>query len=209
MSMKALTATLDGVIYELMRQEDGTYTAVVPAPKSTAIDLVEYKAYPVRVKAEDTAGNSTTVDEADPELGQYLSLSVRQDIFIKIREWTEYDYFNIQDYNRIKKNVCQIKKIADELFKSVEFVDMGADREYSEYPAPVDFRQIEMNLNYICLAANLEPETFRIHLEEYAFLDYTDLNRIENACKMLFEILYGIMKARKTLPFKLGKRGTF
>lgn len=208
MSVKSATAQINGVTYTLELGEDGLYHAVVPAPQADNANLVEYRSYPVTLTADDTAGNITVKDKDDPELGGALRLVVKEDIFIITKSWKPSDFFNTADYNRIKNNICYIKQIADIIYGSVEFANMGPDKTWEEYPAPSEFRLMEMNLNYICLAAELPPEEYGLHQENYPFLDYMQLNQIENACRLIFERLFGIMKARKRLPFKLGKRGT-
>lgn len=208
MPIKSAMAQINGITYNLELGEDGLYHAVVPAPQADNANLVEYRSYPVTLTADDTAGNITVIDKDDPELGGALRLVVKEDIFIVTKRWEPSDCFNAADYNRIKNNICYIKQIADIIYGSVEFANMGPDKGWEEYPKPGEFRLMEMNLNYICLAAELPAEEYEIHLENGPFLDYTQLNQIETICRRLFERLYGIMKARRRLPFKLGKRGT-
>lgn len=208
MSVKYARAMIDGVTYELELGEDGFYHAVIPAPQAPDTDLMEFRSYAVTLQSGDVAGNVTVKGKDDPELGGDLRLVVKENIFISTKGWTSTDRFNVSDYNRIKYNVCYIKRIADALFGSVEFINMGPDKSWEEYPKPKDFRVIEKNLNYICIASGLPAEHYSVHMENKPFLSYGELNQIEEVCQKLFNRLYGIMKARRRLPIVLGKRGT-
>lgn len=84
---------------------------------------------------------------------------------------------------------------------------MGADKTWEEDPAPEDFQRIEQNLNYISVAAGLPEEDFPEHGGNSPFLNYEELNKIEEKCRQLFDWLYGTVMARRRLPFALGKRG--
>lgn len=208
MSVKYARAVIDGVTYELELGEDGFYHAVIPAPQAPDTDLMEFRSYAVTLQSGDVAGNATVKGKDDPELGGDLRLVVKENIFITTKHWEMPNHFNASDYNRIKYNVCYIKRIADALFGSVEFINMGPDKSWEEYPKPEDFQVIEKNLNYICIASGLPAEQYSIHMGNKPFLSYGELNQIEEVCQKLFNRLYGIMKARRRLPIVLGKRGT-
>lgn len=209
MPVKSTNAVINGITYILELGEDGLYHAIVPAPKAEDSDLVEYRGYPVTLMAEDTAGNVTVRDQDDPELGGDLRLVVKEDIFIAIKHWESQDYFNAVDYNRIKYNIGYIKRIADVICGSVEYENPGPDKSWEEYPKPEELQQMERNLNYICQASGLDPDQYGAHLANKPFLDYNELNHIEESCQKLFNRLYGMMKARKRFPFRMGKRGIF
>ncbi|MEY8357100.1 hypothetical protein AALB39_27665 [Lachnospiraceae bacterium 54-53] len=205
MSVKYAKAVVDGITYDLTLGDDGLYHAVIPAPRAPDTDMMEYRSYGVNLQTEDDAGNITIKNKGD--LGENLWLVVKKNIFITTRHWEPPDYFNVADYNRIKSNICYLKQIADALFDSVEFVNMGSDKSWEEYPTPEEFRLMEQNLNYICEASGLPAEQYSPHLGNQPFSSYEDLNQIEDACQKLFDRLYGIIKARRRLPFTLGKRG--
>lgn len=209
MSVKSTRVIIDGMTYILDPdpEESGVYHGLIPAPKSADTDLTEYRSYPILLHVEDTAGNITTKDNYDPVMGEQLQIVVKKNIFITIKHWEPPDFFNASDYNRIKYNICYLKEIADILYDSVEFENMGPDKSWHEDPEPEDFRRIEENLNYISLAAGFETDTYGPYEGNYSFLNYEKLNKIEEKCRQLFDWLYGTVMARRRLPFKLGKRG--
>ncbi len=205
MSLKSITATMNGTTYILELGADGKYYATIPAPQPADNDLIQYRSYPVTIHAEDVAGNISVKDRDNS--GDILQIIVKKSVAINIKHWEPPDRFNAADYNRIKYNICYIKQIADIIFDSVEFVGMGADKTWEEDPAPEDFQRIEQNLNYISVAAGLPEEDFPEHGGNSPFLNYEELNKIEEKCRQLFDWLYGTVMARRRLPFALGKRG--
>ena len=48
-------------------------------------------------------------------------------------DWQPSDYFNIEDYNRIKGNLNEIREQALILWPDFDFEDMGEDKAYSDY----------------------------------------------------------------------------
>lgn len=122
-------------------------------------------------------------------------------------DWKATDYFNIQDYNRIKNNLNHLKDIAAELYKIHSFVDMGADKTYSDYYYADEINLFESNLE------NINTNTFPRNIGDTAtfydnqpFIDYIELNRIEAAIRLIYNGLYGQLIGRRRLKFRLGKR---
>lgn len=109
-------------------------------------------------------------------------------------DWTGEDYFEIDDYNRIRNNLLYLKDLAEQLYPFFLFSDMGKEKTYSDDYFANDFNQIEMNL------AKLIGNTYPIPnavFEEWetdgVFIDAINLNRIET---MLLDI-YTVLKSQK------------
>lgn len=121
--------------------------------------------------------------------------------------WKATDYFNIGDYNRIKNNLTHLKDMAAELYEIHSFVDMGADKTYSDYYYADEINLFESNLE------NINTSTFPRSIGDTAtfydnqsLIDYIELNRIEAAIRLIYNGLYGQLIGRRRLKFRLGKR---
>ncbi len=80
MSIKTVQAIINGQAQNLTYNGDtGKYEATLTAPADSSFPL-EGKYYPVQIKADDTAGNSTTVDSTHSTLGESLKLYVKEQV---------------------------------------------------------------------------------------------------------------------------------
>lgn len=120
-------------------------------------------------------------------------------------DWSEGDFFNIQDYNRIKNNLSEIRTAASELWPEFSLEDMGADKSYTDHGFYADeINRFESNIERI--RANTFPfdtggrQTF---YENQPFIDWKELNRIEEACRLMYENISGGANGRKRLAFTL------
>lgn len=76
MAIKSVKAVINGTTYNLtLDSSSGTYKATLVAPAESSYPL-EGHYYPVKVTAEDTAGNTASADDKDPTLGASLRLRV-------------------------------------------------------------------------------------------------------------------------------------
>ena len=121
-------------------------------------------------------------------------------------EWQAGDYFNIQDYNRIKNNLDELRTMALELWPDFEYEEMGEDKSYQDYSFYADeINKFENNLDHIC--AGTYP--FKIgekkqYGDNQPFIKWDELNRIESACLKLYLNIRSGMDSRPTLEFTLG-----
>ena len=119
--------------------------------------------------------------------------------------WAPGDYFNIEDYNRIKGNLYALHEIATSAWLEFPFAEMGADKTYADisfYADEIDL--FEDNLDAInngtCGLAIGEKKTYEANK---VFIGSEELNRIESACLKLHKYLTGTANGRKTLEFTL------
>ena len=76
MSVKTVQAIINGQTHNLTYNDDtGKYEATISAPALSSYNQ-EGHYYPVQIKAEDDAGNVTTVDDKHSTLGESLRLKV-------------------------------------------------------------------------------------------------------------------------------------
>lgn len=119
--------------------------------------------------------------------------------------WKEGNFFNIEDYNRIKENINEIRSQALLLWPDFTFEEMGADKTYEDYGFYADeLNLFEANLDYICAGTYAfkigSRQTF---YENQPFIDWQELNRIEEACRLIYSNIQSRYNGRKTLSFTL------
>ena len=120
-------------------------------------------------------------------------------------DWKAEDFFNVEDYNRIKGNLNEIRALALTLWPDFEFEEMGADKTYQDYGFYADeINRFEANVDHICSGTFPFPvgeqQTF---YENQPFIDWQELNRIEEACRLIYSNICSREEGRKTLAFIL------
>lgn len=117
------------------------------------------------------------------------------------------DYFEVEDYNRIKNNLQFLKEFASRLYPSFEIADMGEDRNEEDYLYADEANLLEENLEKIA-ASTYKPDYGEppIFADNEAFIDYRELNRIEGAMLDMYNNLLGQYEGRRMLTFMLGIR---
>lgn len=98
-------------------------------------------------------------------------------------DWEATDYFNAEDYNRIKNNLEYLYVMAQAMYPSFLIVSGGNDKNIGDF-----FYADEINI----LEDNLESINVNTLQEDYGttlsfndndhVLDYVELNRLESAC---------------------------
>ena len=120
-------------------------------------------------------------------------------------DWQENDFFNVVDYNRIKGNLNEIRSQALILWPDFKFEEMGADKSYQDYGFYADeINRFETNIDHICAGtfpfAVGEQQTF---YENQPFIDWKELNRIEEACRLIYSNIQSRITGRRRLAFIL------
>ena len=120
-------------------------------------------------------------------------------------DWKAEDFFNVEDYNRIKGNLNEIRALALTLWPDFESEEMGADKTYQDYGFYADeINRFEANVEHICAGTFPFPvgeqQTF---YENQPFIDWQELNRIEEACRLIYSNICSREAGRKTLAFIL------
>lgn len=120
-------------------------------------------------------------------------------------DWQASDYFNIQDYNRIKSNLAEIRELAIRILPEFAIEDMGPDKTYQDYGFYADeINRFEANIDHICAGtypfAVGERQTF---YENQPFIDWKELNRVEEACRLMYSNVQGGVRGRRYLGFTL------
>ena len=120
-------------------------------------------------------------------------------------DWKAEDFFKVEDYNSIKGNLNEIRALALTLWPDFEFEEMGADKTYQDYGFYADeINRFEANVEHICAGTFPFPvgeqQTF---YENQPFIDWQELNRIEEACRLIYSNICSREAGRKTLAFIL------
>lgn len=122
-------------------------------------------------------------------------------------DWVASDRFNITDYNRIRNNISFLHEEAVKVFGGFNIEDMGED--IVTYTAMWDYRMfnaIENNIDI--LNEHMLKENYgakKTYYENGVFINYEELNRIEDASLRMYEIIQGWYEGLYTLEFKVGR----
>lgn len=120
------------------------------------------------------------------------------------------DYFNAADYNRIKNNLQYLRDIAVKLYPDFDIADMGSDKGYADFPYADEINLIEDNLDTIADSTfHKDYGSKQVYMDNGAFIDYKELNRIEGATLDIYNKLSSQHEGRRMLTFMLGPREVF
>lgn len=120
-------------------------------------------------------------------------------------DWKADDFFNIGDYNRIKGNLNEIRSQALTLWPDFSWDEMGSDKTYLDYGFHADeINRFESNVDHICTGtfpfAVGSRQTF---YDNQPFIDWRELNRIEEACRLMYSNVQSRITGRRSLPIIL------
>ncbi|WP_278817417.1 hypothetical protein [Hungatella hathewayi] len=120
-------------------------------------------------------------------------------------DWQESDFFNVEDYNRIKGNLNEIRAQAVILWPEFSLEDMGADKTYKDYSFYADeINRFEANVGRICAGTYpFEVGNQKTFYDNQPFIDWQELNRIEEACRLIYSNIQSRLNGRKILAFTL------
>lgn len=124
-------------------------------------------------------------------------------------DWQAGDFFNVEDYNRIKGNLNEIRSQALILWPDFDFEEMGADKTYQDYSFYADeINRFESNVDNVCAGtfpfAVGERKTF---YDNQPFIDWRELNRLEEACLKIYMNITNGITGCPVLAFTLGGDG--
>lgn len=126
------------------------------------------------------------------------------------------DFFNIEDYNRIKNNLLYLRELATELFYPIPVITVGVDKHYPIAGSPNfdndnffadEINKIEDGLEALDNAINLfvhgNKQTF---YENGRFIGAAELNRIESAELELYTYITDSIAGKSRLAIRFGER---
>lgn len=114
------------------------------------------------------------------------------------------DYFNIEDYNRIKNNIEFLGEV-ERKFWDVRMRAMP-NKGYKEYPYADEINTLADNLEAINEFVGCEIGKKTVYEDNGEFIGYEDLNRMESACQEIYEAMRGLYRKPGRLPRRLGSK---
>lgn len=118
------------------------------------------------------------------------------------------DFFNAEDYNRIKNNLICLHGIAITIYEDFSLIPMSKeDKTVYDLLYADEMNVISKNLEIInenTLKLSM-PKLLRFY-DEGKIFDYTYLNTVEGFTSKIYEKLKNQYSGRRTLKFNFGKR---
>lgn len=119
--------------------------------------------------------------------------------------WRETDFFNIEDYNRIKNNISHVMSVAMQLWPQLHEVPMGPDKTYDDISFYADeINAMEQNVEVFADVIFRLPGKMKIFYENTPFIDYIELNRLETDVGRYYALVQNRLNSRTKLAFRLG-----
>lgn len=119
----------------------------------------------------------------------------------------EGDYFNVEDYNRIKNNLNHLNTLAQVLYPKFSIADMGADKQVGDYFYADEINVFEDNLRTINIhTVNLNIGNTPRYLPNEGIMTFSDLNRLEGEILRLYNILQNSYDNRRHLKLRFEQR---
>lgn len=122
-------------------------------------------------------------------------------------DWTPQYRGDYEDFNRISGNINYLKEMADELFHRLSEVSLNDERTKLSYIYAREMNEIEDALD------SLNIETYGLEIGEKQIFKangstplWSEFNRIESACLMLFKMLETHKNSLSRLAFVLGEQ---
>ena len=190
MAVEKVTASMADETTQLQNTENSTYTGSLEAPS-------EGGEYSLEISAYDDSGNVSVISS---EIEVSIWHTPKTD-------WKSTDRFNFVDYNRIKNNLLWLHEKVSELYRPFEIEDMGMDiTDYLSYWKVQYFNAWEKNLDII--NNHMFSRDYGVaqrFFENGPFIQWMELNRIENAILNMRDILERQEAGIRRLSFRFGK----
>ena len=117
------------------------------------------------------------------------------------------DYFNVEDYNRIKNNLNHLNTLAQILYPKFSIIDMGVDKQVGDYFYADEINVFEHNLYTInAHTVNLNIGETPRFLPNEGIMTFSDLNRLESEILRLYNILQNSYDNRRHLKLRFEQR---
>ncbi|RDY21447.1 hypothetical protein [Criibacterium bergeronii] len=123
-------------------------------------------------------------------------------------DWNKDDYFNAEDFNRIKNNLVYLRGLSVKLYKEFNISSVGIDKTYKDYFYADEINLLESNfetINQKTLNAAYGEKV--IYKDNGNTMTYKELNRLENAIFDLYGKFMNQADGRRHFTFNLGTRG--
>lgn len=122
-------------------------------------------------------------------------------------DWTESDYFNASDYNRIIGNISYLKAYMDDLFLGLTNVSLGSEKTYTSLFYAREMNVIEQTLE------RLNMETYGLDIGEAQTYKpnkptplWSEYNRLESAILLLHNTAVAHKENLTRMPYTMGNQ---
>lgn len=125
-------------------------------------------------------------------------------------DWQPTDYVNVEDYNRIRNNIAYLKDYSEAFFMSFEFKEpIETEKQYFDLAYAEYWNNLEDRLEeFIKKTYELNNLGVKKTYSAYDnYIDYVELNRLENTILRYKNFLDIQTKLTQTLSFELGNYG--
>lgn len=119
-------------------------------------------------------------------------------------DWSETDFFNASDYNRIVGNVLYLEDLARTAIGTLDFYDMVEQKANLEMLYADEMNKITANLRLLNIY-NYDGSVKTCE-DNGTFFNYVELNKIEALTHMLYLTMKQSISFMKHLSFKLGNK---
>ena len=125
-------------------------------------------------------------------------------------DWHPDDFFNLEDYRRIKENLEYLQGYAYHLYPTIEMQEMRAFFSRQDLPRAYDFNHFEENLERINFGSfSLDIGDTLEYEPGGQTIDADEVNRIEEAILQLYFCFKELGKTQPRLPLVLGRKNMF
>lgn len=120
--------------------------------------------------------------------------------------WTKDDSINIEDFNRIRNNLLYLYEKSKTLYKDYNLSKQLVEEvNYSSYAYADKWNFLEFTSNDIYNNTyKLNVGTMKEFIAYQSYIDFNELNRLENLCLKYYELLKGQENIVEKLSFTLG-----
>ena len=124
--------------------------------------------------------------------------------------WVESDYINASDYNRIKNNLQYIYDRAVKIGKQFEIPTLGADKVPGDLLYAEEMNNVELALELINSNTYLQDIGVTMQfIEQGGFPNYAELNRLERATLLIYELQDNALSNRRKFVWNFGLESDF
>lgn len=120
--------------------------------------------------------------------------------------WTKDDSINIEDFNRIRNNLLYLYDKSKTLYKNYNLSKQLVEEvNYSSYAYSDKWNFLEFTSNDIYNNTyELNVGTMKEFIAYQNYIDYNELNRLENLCLKYYELFKSQENTVEKLSFTLG-----
>lgn len=121
--------------------------------------------------------------------------------------WVYNDTINVEDFNRIRGNISYLKEESEKFYKDYGYtLPFVKEMSMSDYAYASYWNSLENALQDIVdNTIDMEVGSMKIFRAYQPYIDFNELNRIEEACLLYYNMFKTQEKTVRRLAFTLGE----